>query len=172
MNESFENKVNIPRPKIEAAEITNPTADQAGEYIMHRNTALDILNLAAESGVITSEQSEVMVHDLYEARNAKEMLDSQRPLTRRLYQEGIDYSDILFRHGAIDAENYRELKSNISRGKDFTVRDLENADRLDTIGAQAIAGMEDPGIAGEEILRGLNQMNLSKKIHPENGPTE
>lgn len=167
MNESFEQKGAVSEQKIEVSDITNPDADQRGEYPMHRDAALDLLNLASEKGVITDDQREVVIHDLHNARNAFEMLQASRVLTRRLYQEAVDYSDILLRHGVINQANYEELKSNLSRGKDFTTRDLENADHIDTLGAQAAAGIEDPSIAGEEILKGLDRMHLSKKIHPE-----
>ena len=158
--------------KITLADIQNPEANQEGEYFMHLNTARDLLNLAVERSILQPAEADVMVHDLRNARNASEVLEAQRPLTRRLYQEAVDYSDILHRHGAIDYGNYTELKSNIQRGKEFTSRDLEDADHLDSIAARAAAGLESPKSANNEISEGLDRMQLRKKIHPEKGPDE
>lgn len=150
--------------KIELSTIQGTQADTAGEYYKHLQTSVDLLNLAAERGILDEERLNTLAHDFHNARNAQEVLHVQNPLLRVLYREAIDYSDILMRHRVIDAANYRELKSLLTKGKEFTARDLEEADHLDSVAARAANGLEDPSGAAQQIFDGLRQMDLRKKI--------
>lgn len=149
--------------KVELSTLQGESANTAGEYYMHLRTAVDLLNLAAERNVIDVETFNGFVYDFRNARNARDMMQTYQVLTRLLYREAVDYSDILYRHGVIDFKNYRLLKENLGKGSEFTKRDLEDADHLDSVAARAASGLEDPGAAGKQILDGLRQMELRRK---------
>jgi len=150
--------------KVEVSTLQGAQADTAGEYYMHLRTSVDLLNLAAERGVIDEATLHIYINDFHHARNAWEVLQVQRPLTRLMYREAIDYSDILYRHQVIDAANYAVLEANLAKGKEFTARDFEDADHLDSLAARAASGLEVPGDAAQQIFDGLRRMELRKKL--------
>lgn len=152
--------------KVELASLQGEQADTAGEYYMHLQTSVGLLNLAVEHCVVDDTTLDTFTHDFRQARNAWDVLQVQKPLTRLLYREAIDYSDILYRHKAIDAANYAALKANLAKGKEFTTRDLEDADHLDSVAARAARGLEDPGSASSQIFYGLRNMEQRKKLYP------
>ncbi len=150
--------------KVEISMIQGPEANTAGEYFRNLRASADLLNLAAERGIINEDMLNNFVHDFRDARNAWDVIKTRRPLLRMMYREAVDYSDILLYCGVIDARNYRALKEILSKGKEFTTRDLEAADHIDSVSARAAAGLEDPGNAAHQILDGLRQMELRKKL--------
>lgn len=151
--------------KVELASLQGEQANASGEYYMHLRTSVDLLNLASERGVIDEGTFDTFVHDFRNAQNAWEVLQTQHLLTRLLYRKAIDYSDILYHHGVINAANYRELKANLAKGKEFTTRDLEDADHPDSVAARAAYGLEAPDNASRQIFDGLRNMELRKKLH-------
>ncbi|HEY4502093.1 MAG TPA: hypothetical protein VJJ20_03455 [Candidatus Paceibacterota bacterium] len=152
--------------KVELSSLQGEQVDTAGEYYMHLRASTDLTNLAVEHRVIDDATLDTFIHDFRQARNAWEVLQVQRPLTRLLYREAIDYSDILLKHSIIDSVNHRELKANLAKGKEFTTRDLEDADHLYSVAARAARGLEDPASASNQIFDGLRNMEQRKKLHP------
>jgi hypothetical protein len=150
--------------KVELSTLQGAEANTAGEYYMHLRTSVDLLNLAAEHNVIDEGTFNTLVHDFQNARNAWDVLQVQRPLMRLMYREAVDYSDILYRHRVIDAANYSALKANLTKGKEFTTRDLEDADHLDSVAARPASGLEALSDAAQQIFDGLRRMELRKKL--------
>ena len=150
--------------KVEVSTLQGAQANTTGEYFMHLRTSVDLLNLAVGRGLLDEGAFNIYVHDFQNARNAWEVLQVQRPLMRLMYREAVDYSDILYHHGVIDVANYTALKANLTKGTEFTTRDLEDADHLDSVAARAASGLEAPSDAAQQIFDGLRRMELRKKL--------
>lgn len=148
--------------KIEPQTIRGADARTAGDYDMYLQISADLLNLAVEHETIDESTVATFINDFQNARNAWEVRQVQSPLTRLLYREAIDYSDILYNNGEINEANYKMLKSNIALGKEFTSSDLDDADRLDTVAVRTSNGSAHPAEAASEILEGLEQMELRR----------
>lgn len=122
--------------------------------------ASELLVLAQEHNVITKQGAETFAYDLKHAhaRDEIEVREVEDNILRILYDEAIDYSDILLQHGRTDIENYHILKANIARGKEWTKRDQAMADQLDSLAQRAAAGLVDPTAAAEQIFTTLERM--------------
>lgn len=120
MEDYGEKKLN----EITAESLTGKSANTVGEFMEHMRASAGMLDLAVKEGVVDQAQLEVFVNDFQNAQNAWEVLQIRTGLTRILYREAIDYSDILYNEGVIDLDNHRLLKSNLSKGSEFTTKDL------------------------------------------------
>ena len=90
------------------------------------------------------------------------MSRATEPITRILYREAIDYSEILLNRGIIDRSNAEALKANIQRGKEFTNKDLDWADSIDPKNIQKLSDAK----AANKIEETLIRMEGAKKNHP------
>ncbi len=173
MEDYGEKKLN----EITAESLTGKSANTVGEFMEHMRASAGMLDLAVKEGVVDQAQLEVFVNDFQNAQNAWEVLQIRTGLTRILYREAIDYSDILYNEGVIDLDNHRLLKSNLSKGSEFTTKDLQDADELDKItksvgdkifskGSPTLDAAEFSGALGEEILRRLAKMDGRRAAFP------
>ncbi len=124
--------IDIPTLWLEVSDLIGDEACQLGQYWQNIRCARDLLEFAFANGVLNEEQAKVFIYDFQQASNAYEVLKIRGVLTRMMYLEAIDYSEILFRNWIIDRVNRDLLAENISKGEDWAKEDLAIADQLES----------------------------------------